>query len=49
MAPQMRIYLAGMPLYDANGKLNWALYNGANTWFNPLSFTLRTFNVVTEY
>lgn len=35
-------------VYDNDGKLNWAMYSGANTWDNPFSYLGRTYEVRTN-
>jgi TonB-linked SusC/RagA family outer membrane protein len=35
-------------LYNANGSLNWQPVGGTATWNNPLSYTLKTANAVTN-
>lgn len=49
--PSQYILLApdAPPVYDASGNLNWALYNGTNTWNNPFSYTLSKMEAITEY
>lgn len=36
------------PLYDASGNLNWQVQNGRTTFDNPLAYTLREANAVTD-
>jgi TonB-dependent starch-binding outer membrane protein SusC len=36
-------------LYDANGNLNWQVYQGSPTWKNPLVYTLQHANAITDF
>jgi len=35
-------------VFDANGSLNWKIYNGYTTFFNPLASTFQTFMSITN-